>query len=123
MSGQCTGTLVAPNIVVTAAHCVMDPWQKTPYPLHEIHFLAAVRGSDNKGHAMALCLHFPTNYQFVAPEKILPSMLAQKVPLFAFDKDAVAMVLTKDLAVDPAPLAEGTAAAARTAIGACRLSR
>ena len=43
-TGQCTGTLVAPDIVLTAAHCVMDPRRKKPFPLHDIHFLAAVRG-------------------------------------------------------------------------------
>ena len=31
MTTRCTGTLVAPNLVVTAAHCVMDPWSKKPY--------------------------------------------------------------------------------------------
>jgi len=41
----CTGTLVAPNLVITAAHCVMNPWEKTPFLLRNIHFLAGVRGS------------------------------------------------------------------------------
>ena len=74
MYGQCTGTLVAPDIVLTAAHCVMDPWRKTPWPLHDIHFLAGVRGPENKGHSTAKCLHFPRNYEFIPPEKILPTM-------------------------------------------------
>ena len=43
-----------PEIVLTAAHCVMDPWHKTPFPLHDIHFLAGVRGAGNKGHAQRL---------------------------------------------------------------------
>jgi len=107
MAGQCTGTLVAPNLVVTAAHCVMNPWSKTPYPLHDIHFLAGVRGAASKRHATAQCLHFPKNYQFVAPEKILPTMPAQKVPLHSFATDVVAIVLNNKLGVDPAPLAEG----------------
>ncbi len=72
MAGQCTGTLVAPNVVITAAHCIMDPFRKAPFPLHDIHFLAAVRGSDNKGHETADCLHFPKDYVYVGPEKSRP---------------------------------------------------
>jgi protease YdgD len=107
MAGRCTGTLVAPNLVVTAAHCVMNPWSKTPFPLHDIHFLAGVRGSESKGHATAQCLHFLKNYQYVGPEKILPSMPAQKVPLRSFTTDVVAIILNDKVGVDPAPLAEG----------------
>jgi protease YdgD len=109
MYGQCTGTLVAPDIVLTAAHCVMDPWRKAPWPLHDIHFLAGVRGPENKGQSTAKCLHFPRNYEFIPPEKILPTM-PTKVPLRAFFTDVVAIVLNDKLAVDPVPLAEGMTA-------------
>ena len=108
-TGQCTGTLVAADIVLTAAHCVMDPWRKTPFPLHDIHFLVAVRGPMNKGHSTAKCLHFPKDYEFVPPEKILPTMPAQKVPLRELGKDVVTIVLNDKLVVDPAPLADGVA--------------
>jgi protease YdgD len=106
LAGQCTGTLVAPNVVITAAHCIMDPFKKAPFPLRDIHFLAGVRGSDNKGHETADCLHFPKNYSYVGPEKILPTMPAQHVPPEAFQTDAVAIVLKGALTVEPAPLAE-----------------
>jgi protease YdgD len=108
MVGSCTGTMVATDLVLTAAHCVMDPWSKRPFALHDIHFLASVRGSENKAHSTAKCLHFPGGYEFVAPEKILPTMPAQKVSLRALVKDVVAIVLNEKLAVDPVPLAETT---------------
>ncbi len=106
MAGQCTGTLVAPNVVITAAHCIIDPFKKKPFPLHDIHFLAGVRGSDNLGHETAECLHFPEDYSYIGPDKILPTMPARPVPAQAFQTDAVAIVLKGALTVDPAPLAE-----------------
>jgi protease YdgD len=108
-SGQCTGTLVSPKLVITAAHCVMDPWKKTPFLLRNIHFLAGVRGGEHKGHASAKCLRFPEDYEYNPPKKILPTMPAQKAPQRAFLKDVVAIVLDQSLAVNPAPLAEGIA--------------
>jgi V8-like Glu-specific endopeptidase len=62
---DCTGTLVAPTLVVTAAHCVINPIAQKPYAFKDIHFLAAVRGSENKGHATAQCLHFLPNYHYL----------------------------------------------------------
>ncbi len=99
MAKRCTGTLVAPNLVLTAAHCIMNPSSKKPFPLRDIHFLAGVRGAENKGHATAKCLHFPRNYEFV----VRP---AQETPLRALAKDSVAIVLSKELPIAPVPLAE-----------------
>jgi hypothetical protein len=63
--GGDTGTLVAPKIVVTAAHCVINQVNQKPFQPSDIHFLAAVRGSENKGHATAQCLHFLPNYRLL----------------------------------------------------------
>jgi len=103
----CTGTLTAPNVVMTAAHCVMNPWKKIPYRLDGIHFVAGVRGETFKGHAKARCLHFPNGYKFVPPPKINPEMPAQEAPIESFLDDVVAIVLDRKLGVAPAPLAEG----------------
>ena len=64
---------------------------------------------ENKGHSTAKCLHFPKDYEFIPPEKILPTM-PTNVPLRTFVNDVVAIVLNDKLAVDPVPLAEGVAA-------------
>lgn len=94
---RCTGSLIANNIVITAAHCVMDPWSRKPFPLHQIHFLAGVKGSGWLGHSTAKCLHFPPGYEYVGPSKILPSIPFQAVPQRAFMRDTVLIVLKDEL--------------------------
>ena len=103
MSGACTGTLVAPALVLTAAHCVMDRWKKVPHPLHHIHFLAGVRGSKHKGHATAKCLRFIEGYKYIPP----PRSRTGSLPIEAFIKDVVVIELSEKLAVEPAALATG----------------
>ena len=63
---ECTGSLIAANVVITAAHCVTDALHRKPFPLEEIHFLAGVRGSKWLGHSTARCLHFVADYDYGA---------------------------------------------------------
>lgn len=98
--GQCTGTLVGPDLVITAAHCVMDDAQAKPYPTHNIHFLAGVRGENHIAHAKAKCLRFLKGYAYV------PVRNSNGVPLTALYQDAAAIVLTTKLAIEPAAVAD-----------------
>ena len=107
---RCTGTLVKPDLVITAAHCVMDPWKKSALPLHAIHFVAGIHADSKKGHSIAKCLRFLKDYIYVGPNRILPRAPAQKVPIEALTRDVVAIVLEKKLSVEPAALARAVIA-------------
>jgi protease YdgD len=103
--GQCTGTLVAPDIVITAAQCVVDDWKAAPVPLHDIHFLAGLRRGSHLGHATAKCLHFFPGYSF--PEKALSARAAREfASVQQQGTDVVAIVLNDKLDVAPVPIAK-----------------
>lgn len=106
--GQCSGTLVAPDIVITAAHCVVDAWKAAPVPLHDIHFLAGLRGGSYLAHATAKCLHFFPGYQ--PPDKALSARAAEEYASVEQEgTDVVAIVLNEKLAVAPVPVAKPAA--------------
>jgi V8-like Glu-specific endopeptidase len=42
-TGYCTGALIAPNLVLTAAHCLYDKFTGEPVPIDEIEFRAGWR--------------------------------------------------------------------------------
>ena len=104
-AGQCTGTLVAPGIVITAAHCLANPATGKPFPAGDIHFLAGVRGSDYKGHATARCVRFLDGG--AAPRAPMPA----RPRLADLAVDAAAIVLDGPVGVEPAMLATEVKAA------------
>lgn len=90
---RCTGTLIAPDRVVTSAHCVVDALGN-PRPAGHIHFVAGVHRGEYLGHAKAKCVHLAktpyTHVRTFAPELI---------------NDIALVVLAKQLDIPPLSLA------------------
>jgi protease YdgD len=97
----CSGTLIAADAALTAAHCVVDHSTKAPIPTGNIHFVAGVRGNTNKGHSKAKCVRFLEGYTFIPiSERTNISVIARVVA-----KDAAVIFLENKLSVKPASLA------------------
>lgn len=59
---QCTGTLIAPDVVLTAAHCLVHPGTGEAFPEGNVYFVAGWYGGDMAGSARAAAFAIHPGY-------------------------------------------------------------
>jgi hypothetical protein len=105
---HCTGTLIAPDRVMTAAHCVTDASTGKLAPLHAIHFLTGVFGARWKEHAQPKCVILPETRR-QRPETP-PKRPPKGHSLAWFADDFALLILDRALKAPPVPVAENAGA-------------
>jgi len=69
----CTGTLIARNTVVTAAHCLVDPRSKRCIQADSLHFLGGYRIGEYDYHARVVSYEVSPAYNPQEPQRSLAS--------------------------------------------------
>lgn len=67
---MCTGTLIAPDVVMTAAHCLIDSWTGSPIRADKVHFVAGWHQGKKTGHRRGQAMVFHQGW----PIGTLPSL-------------------------------------------------
>nr|WP_208996917.1 trypsin-like serine protease [Roseibium denhamense] len=62
-TSMCTGTLIAPNIVLTAAHCFYNKSTLRPFQTADVLFMAGVRREDYSARLETACFMTASGYQ------------------------------------------------------------
>jgi len=97
----CTGTLmIAPDTVVTAAHCVTNGETGQPLPFYKLNFVAGWHDGEHAGGAVASFIRVHADYADT------PGVARPKLAKFAADL-AVVTLKTPLLGVRPMPVAGG----------------
>ncbi|WP_108650520.1 trypsin-like serine peptidase [Dongshaea marina] len=61
---RCSGVLIHQSLVLTAAHCLWNPWKNRFYPATEIHFVAGAQLDTHLAHSRGKKLVGSKDYHF-----------------------------------------------------------
>jgi protease YdgD len=92
---RCTGTQIAPGIVLTSAHCVVDFSRKMIHPSKNVHFVAGVNKDKSVGHSTARCIILPKDLVIDDETRVLPDIRTVRLTEAFLMRD-MALVMLKD---------------------------
>ncbi|KZD09072.1 trypsin-like serine peptidase [Oceanibaculum pacificum] len=78
---QCSGTLIAPDIVATAAHCVLDRATGKPVAAARLHFLAGLGPDGHEAHGQGRCIRLPDDKADVALVRLARALPIKPIAL------------------------------------------
>jgi protease YdgD len=90
---HCTGALIAPDAVLTAAHCLFHARTGRPLRAQELHFVAGYRRGEHHAHARGRAIAMPPAYRY-----------GKRATLADVAEDWAVVYLERQLAIRPIPV-------------------